>query len=75
MVKVKVKQSLYSPAGSGGVEVPRFQDSRHMKVVSLSDLSISGRSAYSERMFRCLKSALNKLMIMMIIIIIIIIII
>jgi hypothetical protein len=37
----KVKQSHYRPEQAlrvPGVEVPRFQDNRHMKVVSLSAL-------------------------------------
>jgi hypothetical protein len=34
----KVKQSLYRPLGFQEVEAPRFQDSRHMKVVRLSAL-------------------------------------
>ena len=40
-VKVKVKQSLASldrPRGFQEFEVPRFQDSRHTKVVRLSAL-------------------------------------
>jgi hypothetical protein len=74
MVKVKVKQSVYRPAGSGGEsDIPRFQDSRHMKVVRLSDLRISRRRAYSETTFRRLKSALNKLIIIMMVVAIIII--
>jgi hypothetical protein len=52
MVKVKVKQSLYRPVGSGGgSEIPRFQDSRHLKVVRLSDLRINRRNTYSETTF------------------------
>jgi len=44
--KTKVKQSnpitgLDRPRGIQGVEAPRFQDSRHMKVVRLSALSTS----------------------------------
>jgi hypothetical protein len=34
----KVKQSLYRPRGFQEVEAPRFHDSQHMKVVSLSAL-------------------------------------
>jgi len=34
----KVKQSHYRPRGFQEAEVPRFQDSRHMKVVRLSAL-------------------------------------
>ena len=34
----KVKQSLDRPLGFQDVEAPRFQDSRHMKVVRLSAL-------------------------------------
>ena len=36
--KKKVKQSHYRPRGFQEVEAPRFQDSRHMKVVRLSAL-------------------------------------
>ena len=77
MVKVKVKQSLYSRAGSGveGVKVPRFQDRRHMQVVRFSDLPISRRSAYGETTFRHLKSALKKLMMMMMMVVVVLIII
>ena len=76
MVQVKVKQSLYSLAGlrgvgGGGVDIPRFQDSRHMKVVRLSDLRICRRSAYSETTFRRLKSALNRLMMMMMMVVVV----
>jgi hypothetical protein len=34
----KAKQSHYRPRGFQEVEVPRFQDNRHMKVVRLSGL-------------------------------------
>jgi len=37
-VKVKVKQSLYRPGQTLRVEVPRFQDNRHMMLVRLSAL-------------------------------------
>ena len=38
VVKLKVKQSHYRPRGFQEVEVPRFQDNRHMKVARLSAL-------------------------------------
>jgi len=64
MVKVKVKQSLYSPAGSAGgegLDIPRFQDSRHVKLVRLSDLRISCRSAYGEMTFRRFKASIKQI--------------
>jgi hypothetical protein len=33
-IKVKVKQSHYRPSGFQEVEVPRFEDNGHMKVLS-----------------------------------------
>ena len=37
-VKVKVKQSHYRPGGFQEIQAPRFQDNRHIKVESLTDL-------------------------------------
>ena len=50
----KVKQSHYKPRGFQEVEVPRFQDNQHMKVVKLSALC-SGR-LYPQEMFLVLIS-------------------
>jgi hypothetical protein len=46
---VKVKQSYYRPWGFQEVEAPRFQDSRHMRMVGLSALS-TGR-LYLQELF------------------------
>jgi len=58
MVKVKVKQSHYRPGqalrGFQEVEVPRFQDNRHMKVVRLSALRTG--SLYPQEIFLVLIS-------------------
>jgi hypothetical protein len=51
---LKVKQSHYRPGQSLSVEAPRFQDNRHMKVVSLS-FPRTGR-LYSQEIFLVLIS-------------------
>jgi len=45
----EVKQSLHRPRGLKEVEVPRFQDSKHVKVVRLSALQTS--RLYSPRKY------------------------
>jgi len=39
VIGAQVKQSHYKPVQTRRVEAPRFQDNRHMKVVTLSALS------------------------------------
>jgi hypothetical protein len=50
-VKVKVKQSRYRLDRFQEVQAPRFQDSRHMKVVSLSALHTGRLNPPSQELF------------------------